>query len=206
MKILVELNPFKRQKLIQVQATCHTTITRKHSAILWEKKRKQTECSDIYDHVTSVDGFNDLKRRKYVFCPPDPGHSRSQHSAQDQTTLCWYCATHTQQEGRNISQQEKARNKVSLLAVCLSCVSQSGRDSSGTLAFQVDEDLPRELSGGQKKKKRKHIHFATQASREQARRRWRRRPTAVTVWESKQAPRVRDLSKLSWSDLRRITK
>ena len=186
--------------------------------------------------MTSVDGFKDLKSRSPCACPPDPGRIAS-HSVQSKIngrkiyTVKLHCVPSTAHTAAE-KEYEQARKGLqqSLLATRLSCVSragQSGRDSSGTekhfrliTTYQdaksdksggFNSDLT-ELCGGHKKtergdRERREIHFATQASREQAWLRWCRQPTAVRVWESKHEPEnARALPRQSSRDLSRITK
>lgn len=65
----------------------------------------------MYDHVTSVGGFKDLKH-KSTSCPPDPGHRAGHRIWPEMKLSCVSTATHTAR-GKKISQQKKACNKVS---------------------------------------------------------------------------------------------
>lgn len=105
---------------------------------------------------------------------------------------CVSTAAYAREEGRNTSQRERARNEVSsskslcnVPRVNVSTGAWSGGNSSGR-GKHWTQRLRRKESDrtGKKEEKRKkydNIHFATQASREQARLGWRYQPTAVTV-------------------------
>lgn len=125
-----------------------------------QKKQETSQSGDMSHHVTSVDGFQDLRSTSPRVCPPDPGHGVS-HSIQSEisgrkNTLSNYIVflvPHSQQEGRNMSQQEKACDKVSssksFLVTRLSCVLQARgwrpewmRFWRHREAFQVHDNLP----------------------------------------------------------------
>lgn len=60
--------PSQRQRLIQVLATCHTI----HSFSGKQTKGNKCQSGDMFSHVTSVDGFKEIKSEKSASCQPDP--------------------------------------------------------------------------------------------------------------------------------------